>query len=275
MNLIITEFKKIKRYSILIIGFIGVTFSPIIAILQNNLMTVEAGAIKDYTFRNLLDSTIWNNMAIFFPMLIALIGGYLINREYVDDTLKNVLSIPISMRRIIFGKLCTLGIISILLGIYCFLVTLAVGKLFAPLNLTFTEAAIGGLQIVGMSVCLFITEMPIVAWCAKKQDAFKVGALLSFVLGYLSIFLKSSFLRNIYPYSAGLSVIQFDASGFVSDATGNYASTQSTAFGFGILVVLLIVTFIIVITTPNYKMERKKMSETKKRKMGARKNVKI
>ncbi len=29
-------------------------------------------------------------------MIIALIGGYMINREYTDDTLKNLQVIPIS-----------------------------------------------------------------------------------------------------------------------------------------------------------------------------------
>lgn len=49
----------------LLIGFIGVTFSPIISIIQNSMMTVQAGSVENYTFRELLNNTIWNNMAIF------------------------------------------------------------------------------------------------------------------------------------------------------------------------------------------------------------------
>ena len=83
------------------------TFSPIISIIQNSMMTVQAGSVENYTFRELLNNTIWNNMAIFFPMILALVGGHFIDREYVDDTLKNILCIPISMRRMVAGKLCT------------------------------------------------------------------------------------------------------------------------------------------------------------------------
>lgn len=52
------------------------------------IMTDEAKNVLNYTFPDLLNSTIWNNMTMFFPMIIALIGGYMINREYTDDTLK-------------------------------------------------------------------------------------------------------------------------------------------------------------------------------------------
>ena len=255
MNFTISEFEKMKRCSMLLIGFIGVTFSPIISIIQNSMMTVQAGSVENYTFRELLNNTIWNNMAIFFPMILALVGGHFIDREYVDDTLKNILCIPISMRRMVAGKLCTLGVITILLSLYNFIVTLVVGLLFCRET---------------MGICLFIAEMPVIAWCARKQDAFKAGAVLSFVLGYLSIFLKSSVIRNIYPYSAGLSVIQFDTTGFVSDITSG--NGMNTFLGIGTMMLLIIITCFIVLTLPKHMEENTK--KVKKKKVGERKMCK-
>lgn len=269
MNFIISEFEKMKRYSILLIGFIGVTFSPIISIVQNSMMTVQAGAVENYTFRDLLNNTIWNNMAIFFPMVLALVGGYLINREYVDDTLKNILCIPISMQQMVAGKLCTIGVITILLSLYNFIVTLVVGFLFCRDTMFFKECLYGGIQIIGMGICLFIAEMPVITWCARKQGAFKAGAVLSFVLGYLSIFLKSSVIRNVYPYSAGLSVIQFNTAGFVSDTTGG--NSMNTFLGVGMMVLLIIVTFFIVLTMPKHIESNNK--KVRKEKVGARENA--
>ena len=40
---------------------------------------------------------------MFFPMIIALIGGYMINREYTDDTLKNLQVIPISFPKLMIA----------------------------------------------------------------------------------------------------------------------------------------------------------------------------
>ena len=78
---ITTEFQKLKRYSIILVGMLGVACSPIISIVMQKIMTDEAKNVLNYTFPDLLNSTIWNNMTMFFPMIIALIGGYMINRE--------------------------------------------------------------------------------------------------------------------------------------------------------------------------------------------------
>ena len=101
---ITTEFQKLKRYSIILVGMLGVACSPIISIVMQKIMTDEA--------KNVLN---WNNMTMFFPMIIALIGGYMINREYTDDTLKNLQVIPISFPKLMIGKLTTIGLLSILL----------------------------------------------------------------------------------------------------------------------------------------------------------------
>lgn len=94
-SLILTEFQKLKRYSIILIGMMGVACSPVISIVMQNIMTDDAKGVLNYAFPDLLNSTIWNNMTIFFPMILALIGGYMINREYTDDTLKNILTVPL------------------------------------------------------------------------------------------------------------------------------------------------------------------------------------
>ena len=52
--------------------------------------------------------------------MITLTGGYLINREYTDDTLKNILTVPVSFHRFLWGKLLTSGILAVGFGIYSF-----------------------------------------------------------------------------------------------------------------------------------------------------------
>ena len=127
LNLVITEFRKLKRYSIILIGAIGVACSPIISIVMQNIMTDDAKSILNYTFPDLLNSTIWNNMTIFFPMILALIGGYMMNREYTDDTLKNLLTVPVTFPKVMMGKMATLGVLAILLGLFNAFVTVIVG----------------------------------------------------------------------------------------------------------------------------------------------------
>ena len=42
--------------------------------------------IPHYGFYNLVNDTIWYNMCLFLPVTMIFLGGYMINREYTEDT---------------------------------------------------------------------------------------------------------------------------------------------------------------------------------------------
>ena len=264
LKFIMTEFQKLKRYSIVFIGMIGVACSPVISIVSQNIMSDDAKAVLHYTFPDLLNSTIWNNMTIFFPMILALIGGYMINREYTDDTLKNMLTVPIQFSKLLIMKLTTLSILAVSLGLFNALVTLIVGMVACRENLTFSTAFIGCLQISSMALFTCIGELPLIAYCGRKQNAFKGGAIAAFILGYISIYFKNPLIRNLYPLSAGLSIIGFEGEGFVTDTVGAYSSSQNNLLG------VLVIIFMIVLSLVVASIPRREMSPAtlKKKKSG-------
>lgn len=268
LNLVITEFRKLKRYSIILMGAIGVACSPIISIVMQNIMTDDAKSILNYTFPDLLNSTIWNNMTIFFPMILALIGGYMMNREYTDDTLKNLLTVPVTFPKLMMGKMATLGVLAILLGLFNAFVTVIVGLISCQENMTFSVVLIGSLQIVAMALFTCIGEMPLIAFCGRKQDAFKGGAIAAFLLGYISIYFKNPLIRNLYPLSAGLSIVGFNGEGFVSDTAGAYSSSQNNLIGIFVIIAMVILTNIIIYlprTETIFSSTSKKKGSRKKR----------
>lgn len=108
INIIITEFQKLKRYSILWVGIVAVLFSALLAVFQQN------SGSEIIQFESYINSVIWNNFSMAFPFMIVLIGGYIINREYVDHTLKNMLTVPISFRKLLTGKVITVGLVGII-----------------------------------------------------------------------------------------------------------------------------------------------------------------
>lgn len=266
LNLVITEFRKLKRYSIILIGAIGVACSPIISIVMQNIMTDDAKSILNYTFPDLLNSTIWNNMTIFFPMILALIGGYMMNREYTDDTLKNLLTVPVTFPKVMMGKMATLGVLAILLGLFNAFVTVIVGLISCQENMTFSVVLIGSLQIVAMALFTCIGEMPLIAFRGRKQDAFKGGAIAAFLLGYISIYFKNPLIRNLYPLSAGLSIVGFNGEGFVSDTAGAYSSSQNNLIGIFVIIAMVILTNIII-----YLPRTETISSSTSKKKGSRK----
>src|SRR5665648_228125 len=117
-SIIISEFTKLKRYSILWIGVVAVFFSSALAVFQSS---TGGGSIL---YENFYNNIIWNNFSLSFPFVIVLIGGFIINREYIDHTLKNVLTVPISFRKLLTGKLITIGMLTILFAVFSFLCTI-------------------------------------------------------------------------------------------------------------------------------------------------------
>ena len=90
-SIIKTEFLKMKRYHILLIGLLGMVCSPLLQ-FYSQLVVNEEFKCANFDIPALVENTIWGNAQIFMPVLFTLIGGYLVNREYTDDTLKYILT---------------------------------------------------------------------------------------------------------------------------------------------------------------------------------------
>ena len=50
---------------------------------------------QTWTFDYFMQQVMISNCTLFFPIIITLIAGYIITREYTDDTMKNISTIPI------------------------------------------------------------------------------------------------------------------------------------------------------------------------------------
>lgn len=221
LALVSTEFQKLKRYHILLIGVIGMFCSPLLQLFSQLVVTEEVKN-PNFDLSALLEDTVWGNAQIFMPVIFTLIGGYLINREYTDDTLKNILTVPVSFRRLMLGKLLAIGLLAVLLGVYSFVSAVAVG-LCAGLPGAGFPALLGSLaQMVALSVCIYIVVLPILLLCSRRPGAFMGGAVAAFLAGYSVLFFKQGLLRDLYPFSAALALAGFDAASYVgTEGSGN------------------------------------------------------
>lgn len=208
-----TEFQKIKRYHILLIGLIGMFCSPLLQLFSQMIMNEELRD-PDFHFASLIDAVIWGNTQIFMPVLFTLTGGYLINREYTDDTLKNILAVPVSFRKFLAGKLAAIGLLSVLFGIYSLIVTWIVSVLARLPDINAADFLYGLLRMILLSVLIFVIVLPVIAFCSRRPGLFMTGSVLSFIAGYCVLFFKRGLLRDIYPFTAALTLIGFDTSSY-------------------------------------------------------------
>ena len=103
-RIIKTELWKLKRYHIIWAGILLMLLSVGITLFAS---TALDGTV--WTFPHLVERVIQNNTTTIFPMCITLIAGYIIAREKSDDTLKSIMTIPVSYPALIGGKLIGYG----------------------------------------------------------------------------------------------------------------------------------------------------------------------
>lgn len=200
-----TELWKLKRYHMIWAGVLLMLFSVLLTVFST---TALDGMI--WTFPFFAEQVIKNNVTTIFPMCIALITGYIINREGTDDTLKNILTVPVAFPALLFGKLAAGGLLSLLLGIASAIFTIAASFLLEfpggePEAITQAVA-----QITLNCLFLYIAVLPIIAVAARIQNGHLIGAVAAFVYGYGGMFAAgNTTLANLYPVTASMGLIGY------------------------------------------------------------------
>lgn len=149
LRLIKTELWKLKRYSVIWIG-IAATLS--VVLLTRFMATASDGVV--HTLTNFSNNVIWNNVTLLYPATITLIAGYIMERERTDDTLKNILTLPVSFRRLLVGKLLVSALLAVLLAVIEFVFTLCVFFISAFPGFSVGGAVQSLLQMIGMNLCV-------------------------------------------------------------------------------------------------------------------------
>lgn len=196
---------KLKRYFIVWIG----VFLMLLTVLLTLFTTMaDDGMVWNYQF--LFEQVVKNFVTLIFPMCITLISGYMISREYTDDTLKNIETLPISFQKLLAGKLIVSAILSLFLGIVCFAFTVAANFIMGYDGFAFLPALTGLVQMALLGLFLYLTMLPIIVLTSRYKGSFLVGVIVAFVYGFVGMFANGS-LQSIYPVSAALGLVNYRA----------------------------------------------------------------
>ena len=149
-------------------------------------------------------------MSMIFPMCISLIAGYMISREQTDDTLKNILTVPISFKKLLTGKLIVCGVLSIIFGLICSLFTIIAEMIVGFPGFEISLALKAALQITAVNFFLYLAVLPIIALTCRRAGSFLVGVIIAFVYGYGGMFAAGNMtLANLYPITASLGMVGY------------------------------------------------------------------
>ena len=183
-NLLKAELLKLRRCQILWVGLVALALCPLVQ--YGSQLIVEAEYRNpNYDFSTLFENVVWGNTQMFFPISLVMIGSWLIDRESTHDTLKNIMTIPVSMPKMLGAKLFWVGIFAVLLGIYSVGVTLITGLTVGLSGLTVEVFFHGGTQIVLAALTTYLVCMPLILIeSMQKTMQYLCENIQGCVLGY-------------------------------------------------------------------------------------------
>jgi len=192
LNLLYTELLKMKRAHMVWVSIVGASAAPIMMFV-GFLNTISKDPNASVTFELSFYNTNLYVMLLIGTLLYGVITAYLFHREYAEDTLKNLLTIPVSKTSLIVSK-------CLMLLLWIMMLT------FVSWGLTFLLGLAGGFDGLTAEVIL------------QSLQQYAVGAFLMFLLSTPTIFVTLLF-KNYVPTIIFTAVITM---GNVALATSDY-----------------------------------------------------
>lgn len=214
-NLIWCEYTKLKHSKILFAGILStliVPFFVIITAVINCLM--KPGT--DISLFSLYDSALMFLMLLSAPIILTILGTWIISREYTDGTLKNIFAIPISRSVFLTGKLLFLAILSILFMAVSWLEILLFAyfcSFFFPVSeLTVLSALFFLMKMLLGGILLFATQTPFI-YLTVRTKGFAAPLIAITAVSLINVVLSNSPIAGFYPWAASYLLVNGRISG--------------------------------------------------------------
>ncbi|RKD29071.1 ABC transporter permease [Thermohalobacter berrensis] len=203
-DLIYTEILKLKRSKMFIVSLAGSTVAPIL----NFFLFISMRARRpngSYTFSDYFQQT---NLFIAFiigTLLFGLIATFIFNREYQEDTMKNLLTIPIGRNMLIINKLMILFMWIIFLMIFSLIVCTVLGFIANFTDFNFNIFIEYLKEYIFTGVLLFTLTPPVILIALIFKD-YVPAIAFNIVVTVAGIIIGNSEYISIYPWTVPAAI---------------------------------------------------------------------
>ena len=203
-KLIHTELLKLKRSNMFLVSIIGAAVAPFMCFVAYIMERNKRPDIP-IKFDKFFSDTNLYVVLLIGVLLYGVITSYLFNREYVENTLKNLLTIPVSRGSLIVSKLILLLVWIMTLTLVSWVLTLILGIIggFEDLSTLvlikyFKEYLIGG----GL---LFLLTTPVIFVTIIFKD-YVPTIVFTIAITMVNVLISNSEYSALYPWSATLVI---------------------------------------------------------------------
>lgn len=205
VNLLYTELLKLKRSKMFLVSIIGASAAPImmfIAYLSQMKRDPEEVIPFEISFYN----TNLNVMLLLGVLLYGVITAYLFNREFVEDTLKNLLTIPVSKGALIASKMLMLFIWILLLTMVAWVLTLGFGFFIKSDGVSAAVLLSSLRDYVLGAVLMFLLSTPTI-WVTFLFKNYVPTIMFTAVITLGNVTVISSDYKALFPWSAAHVIV--------------------------------------------------------------------
>lgn len=215
LRLLHCEYIKLKRSKFLMIGILGTLIVPFFVIVKavTNYFSDSENVLSVFS---LYDGALMFLMLLFAPMVLTILGAWIISREYTDGTLKNILVIPISQTVFICGKLLFFAILTFMFMLISWAEILALALLcncFIPVTeLTIPSFLFFLIKMLYAGVFLWAAQIPFV-YLTIRSKGFVTPLIAVAVIIFINVVLSNSGIAGYYPWAASYLLVSGHMSG--------------------------------------------------------------
>lgn len=195
VSLLFTELLKLKRSSMFLISILGATVAPFVVVVATYVN--EPSTLFKELFYNV---NLYTVLIIGVP-LYGVVTSYLFNREYMENTLKNILTIPVARISFIISKMLLLFMWIMMLTVVAWGITLVLGLLtqFDGLSTSLLIESLKQFSVGG--VLLFILSTPIILVTLVMKN-YVPTIIFTVVITLINVMGGNSEHRALFPWAA-------------------------------------------------------------------------
>ncbi|MVO99060.1 ABC transporter permease [Paenibacillus lutrae] len=200
-SLLFTEFLKLKRSKMFLISILGAAVAPFMVVVATWVQLQTKANPPVVLFEQLFYETNLYVVLVIGVPLYGVVTAYLFSREYQEDTLKNLLTIPVSRMSYLLSKLLMLLMWIIALTLVAWSLTLVLGLL------TRFDGFSGALVLQSLQrfvtggLLLFILSMPTVLITLVLKN-YVPTIIFTIVITMINIMGANSEHRDLFPWAA-------------------------------------------------------------------------
>lgn len=209
------EYIKLKRSKFLLIGILGTLIVPFFVTVKS-VTKYFSSPETAFSLFSLYDDLLMLLMLLFAPMVLTILGAWIISREYTDGTLKNIFSIPVSHTSFLWGKFLIFAVFTLAFMLISWLEILISAFLcncFIPITgFTIPYLIFFLVKMFFGGILLFATQTPFI-YLTIRTKGFATPLIAIAVISLINIVLSNSPIAGFYPWSASYLLLTGRLSG--------------------------------------------------------------